>query len=226
MHTATNRLNRIRRISLAAFAGLLAWGAAGSARAAVVYDTFGPNNAYNGNTPIFVSPGASVLNGQYYYTKQSVAVPFAAGANETFDAVTIASYYYLNDNSAKINLMSSGSDGMPSQVLETLTGDWGTVDNPPRFVSTTHPQLTVGELYWIAVAPGDNSNSVGLWFKNNMGYDGYYAVSPTSDVGPYTYLASKSALPAMRIEATATPEPASLTLAAGGLLALRRRRRA
>ena len=225
MHTATNRLNRIRRISLAACAGLLAWGAAGSARAAVVYDTFGPNNAYNGNSAIFVSPGASILGGQYYYTKQSVAVPFAAGYDETFDAVTIASYYYLNDNSAKINLMSSDSNGMPSQVLETLTGDWGTVDNPPRFASATHPQLTRGELYWIAVGPGDNSDSVGLWFKNSQGYDGYYAVSANGDAGPYTYLANKSPLPAMRIEATLTPEPASLTLAAaGGLLALRRRR--
>lgn len=226
MHTATNTLSRIRHISLAAVAGLIAWGSAGTARAAVVYDTFGPNNGYNGNSAIYVSPGTSVLDGAYYYAKQSVAVPFSAGVNETFDAVTIASYYYLNDNSAKINLMSSGSDGLPSQVLETLTGTWGTFDSPPRFVSTLHPQLTQNETYWIVVAPGDNSNAVGLWFKNNLGYEGFYAVSPNGDTGPFTYLADKSPLPAMRVEATGTPEPASLTLAAvGGVLALRRRRR-
>ncbi len=194
---------------------------ASRAEANIIYDTFAPGNGFDGSNAIYVSPGTEAFGGIVYYANQSVAVPFAPPYASTFDAVTIASYYYTGTNIAKVSLMTSSNNFSPDIYLETITGDWGTPGSPPTFTSTVHTPLTAGQNYWIAVEPG-GSDTVGLWFKNSPGYTGVFQLNPNNT--GYIPLTS-SILPAMRVEVS-IPEPASISmLGLAGMMVLRRKRK-
>ena len=182
-----------------------------SARADVIYSTFGPGDSYG--PACAPSCGYAVVVGG-----PTLAVPFTIGSTDMqFDSFTIA----LSNGSETMNFaLMSAKDGAPDAVLETFafngTG-WPGLTGPVTTNSVLHPVLEAGQTYFIA-APCCQYDGYYTWSFNALGVTGFIAGYPWSG-----YSEQAGLQPVVRVEGTPqatkapVPEPATWAMMMAGL---------
>ncbi len=206
---------------VAAFA-VIAFACCANADSITIYsDLTPPPSMYRSQSGFSVSgPGAG---------DSVVAAPFTAGASATVSNVVLALGHYGTKANDPITVaLLSDSSGQPGTVLATLTQQ-GTI--PPgnssgglvTFTCGTCTHLAGGTAYWLA-AFQTTQNVDQFWYLSFFGGRGSvlynYAGSLT---GPWTS-APPNTITAFQVNgsspAPTTPEPASVLLAAIGLIGL------
>lgn len=180
-------------------------------QAAVLVNTFGPGDSFNGDTAWSVYDFGVGLY-------QAVAAPFIPGFNAVVTQIDLA----LSEGDPYSVFLTEDASGLPGASL----ADWTT---PGGFVSLTPLtplSLSSGTKYWVVVSP--SPGLFGGWYWNDRDISGDYAFDPGTGFEP-----SNDTLPAFRVSGDAVgssvPEPATWTAGLVGLatlVSLRRRRAA
>lgn len=194
------------------------------ATAQVVYDNFGPEDAYQTGIGWTIAGPLSVN-----YQQGSQFTPTGSGQLSTIE---IAMNLFEGPNHFDM-FLHADTGGSPGALLESWSvddamgpfGDW----NPPVVLSSVvHPMLASGTPYWLIGA--NIGTSWAAWMWNSTGDIKPFVSGPTG--GPYGVQIGDNldVAGAMRItvQAAAVPEPSSMALllgGAGGCLAMIRRRK-
>lgn len=187
-----------------------------SAHAAIAFDNFGPNDAFNTGSGATIGGSSSSVG---YFIQGS---GFNALASGQISTITIAYGHVLGTNSTTFRLFNGTSASVGS-----LMTSW-TVTSSPAFgsgntitITNTSPlaTLTSGNDYWILAEAA--SDAWQAWNFNSIGDVGPMA---TSSDGGGTYGVSNGGRNAFRVEVEPIPEPATLAVLGLGALALVRRR--
>ena len=176
------------------------------------YDTTTGWNAYGGST---ATPGRSACQFNSATSGQLAVIRIACSWIDGFNQVDVRLY---ND---------SGSNTLGTiQAAFTLGGLQGFGgSDPPRSIFNSDPSvlLTMGNNYWIEVAPG-GADTRAVWNWNSTGdFGGRRAFSSNNGLS-YSYI-DGSRRGAMRIETITVPEPATLLGFVVGIALLKGRRR-
>ncbi|MGC8669497.1 MAG: choice-of-anchor R domain-containing protein [Chthonomonadales bacterium] len=152
--------------------------AAGPSRAQiVVFNNFGPGDAYNTGTGWTLGTGSNYIVGEQF-------TPSASG---TLDKIELALGLMDGLNSAKVYLVADSSGQPGATVLENWTttsmGVFGHNNPLLVFNSAAHPSLTSGTPYWIYVDATTNSPTTwAVWNWNSTGGTGPRASSTNGGV--------------------------------------------
>lgn len=170
------------------------------AQADVIFDNFGPGDAYNS----IPSPQADydtnwVTSGNLF--NKDIATKFGTVATTQYlTSVDLAISEAGSTDTAYIYLMSGTPeptalvDVAVTPGLPTYTG----VEQPPISVPFDSYALVPGETYWIVLSTVDIDGSEILWGTNSIGMtDGYSTYVAINLVGSWTMY--QGATPAMRI---------------------------
>ncbi len=158
-----------------------------------------------------------------------VAAPFTAGASATLSDVVLAlGHYGATANDPITVALLSNSSGQPGTVLATLKQQ-GTI--PPgnssgglvTFTCGTCTQLAEGTAYWLA-AFETTQNVEQFWYLSFLGGRGSVLYNDAGSLtGPWTS-ATPNTITAFQVNGSSPfptiPEPASVLLAAAGLIGL------
>lgn len=228
---ALPHLTRGRVALLSVVAGVCGSLAAADGRAAVIYNTFGDGNSYDGGNPIVISSGGSFFGQNYGFSW--LAVPFTAPYNCSLNSVSLSTYYYANTNAMTVQIMADTGSGLPGTTLETINSGFGvppavlTFEGPTTYTPTvetslTNPVLTAGQTYWVSV--GAIGDGLGIWNANNQGITASIAHYGGSSFYGWEHSGTLT-IPAMSVDVTPLPEPAAMAALGLSLFTLTRRRR-
>lgn len=170
-----------------------------------MFTTFGPGDLFVGEAVGF---GGAV--------PRALAVSFVASFSGTFDSIRVPVSDSDGSNSYVFSL-ATDSSGTPGSSLETLSGLVFPSDLVISTVSSsTHPMLSTGSTYWVVLAPTHPSS--GSWNVNGVGI---FGVSLNGIATGFAWFSVPSTLsPAVEVNASAIPEPATVGLTFAGLTAL------
>jgi|GEM_PF-1158099 len=192
------------------------------ARAATIFDDFGPGNGYNSGSGYNVKGLGWVGGSSVSY------IAFTPSVSVSLTRLDVALSYAgsVGTNSAVITLMSDWF-GLP---FGTQLGAW-TVNNLPNLPSCCTVQTVVpisptillaGTQYWIGAGPGA-ADTVAAWNMNSTGATGkvvtVFANNPGCNCSGYI-MDLNDPLPAFDVIGNPVPEPAAGWLAALGLAGL------
>ena len=186
----------------------------GTARATVVYDTFGPGFTYN------TLGGWTICAGSPVYVDYDQGDAFTPSQSGYVTDVWAALGFVVGDNTMELRLMDDAGC-IPGNVLETWTftnemRDFGYNNPPLHAVGSGTTYIDSAHQYWlIASTPGPNTWAA--WNENSVGILGQHAIRTA--MGGWSVSSDSTGAFAI-----AVPEPATLALLAlSGLLIARRR---
>jgi hypothetical protein len=182
----------------------------------VVYSTFGAGDSFNGGNSFEVAGSGG---GQRYFAE---AMAFTPSATVTLDTIRFVANSFVGQFSVDAVLTQDAS-GAPGNALETFSSI--TLLATAAILtetSTLHPTLNAGTTYWLELRPHDPTTTlVGGW---NLSSPPVSGTRPFRNDPSGTWQSSTVTQAAFDIAgaatATATPEPASLTLLAIGAVGL------
>jgi hypothetical protein len=185
------------------------------ARAAVLFNTFGPNLSFDANNANDIA-GPSVNIGN----PRAPAFPFTTTLTATLDLIDVPIYQDglapdLNQFVVQIRL---DNHGLPGAALETIN-----ISNIPSFsnlailhvASISHPALVASQPYWLAILPSTTA-TLGEWATTSPAQPGNKALTP--DLGQ-TWRLNEFGLQnisAFRISGTVVPEANGFALLSAG----------
>ena len=201
-----------RHISIAML--WLVVGTAFTARADIVFNNFGPSNAFSDN--------GRLLQGETVGTIANVdqAVAFVVGAN-SYKLTSISLGIFCdtppNSGTGPLNVViASDSGGLPGASLANMVLNVNTTGK--QVVTASFPgtlQLNTNTTYWV-IADAQTTFD-GSWNFNSTGDVGNTA--GRSNNGPWDLRINDDRM-ALGVQGTLVPEPASLALVGAALLAL------
>ena len=198
------------------FVMLLVAMAAVPVHAGVIFNTFGPGDAYQTGTGWTLGyPGTGFSQGD----------AFTPVSTATLGSVELAVGLVSGPNDLLVWLMSDSS-GQPGSVIESWSfsgamGDFGYYNPPLVGNSALHPLLSGGTQYWlIAGTPTDQTWAA--WNFNSIGHTGPHA----SRTGSGSWGTDDDTTGAFRISSyeSAIPEPGTWCLVLAGIALLGARR--
>ena len=215
----------MQRLICAVFAAVLV--ATSPTRAVVLFNNFGPNDSYLGNTGWTVSNGVDLM----VHLEQAARFT-VSGGDHFLTSVELAMGHLFGPNVLHVTLHSESAGG-PGAVLQTVTvlnqilplPTEPQVNNPPivaNFGSST--VLANGGAYWISLSSDTvEPNSWLVWNYNITGDMGTRA--HRTDGGPWQVFSGQDPRGTFRINGTPVPEPTgALAFVLAGALTLVARR--
>jgi hypothetical protein len=214
------------RIASVIAAGLLS---ASLAEAAIIINNL-PTTVNNAGSPVTGTSGKAnaftmPAGGSYYLDSITVAV----GDFNSGDRFLVRLY----DNQVSATAADNNTPGTSLATL-TLSGSWPTTSGSYQFTFTAPAStvvLSASSSYWVAVTPSVgtvnwNSQTVTTSSELSPGATQFSQMFGTNDPSGWQRPGGNSStLNNYRVDGTLVPEPAALSLLAGGLLPLLRRRR-
>jgi hypothetical protein len=199
--------HRLRIVTAALGLGLVC---AASARADVVFNDFGPGDAYNtlGGLPVGGSSGGF---GQLDIS----GATFTAASTGTLSEIDVPFFNQSGPGIFNLELHADDGTGKVGALLESFENIGPATASQTIFsiVSTLHPLLTAGDAYWLVATPADPTTAV-FWNNNSIGATG----TIYEDFNGSVNYAPGEILPTFRVIASASvPEPSSLVLGVSGL---------
>lgn len=186
----------------------------------VVYDSFGPGNAYNSGVVWAVS-GTSTSGG---YRGQ--AEFFAPGISGYLSSIQLATYHASGSALSNFYIAQDNGSGIPGVILEAYLNVQN-VNGLLTINSTGRPLLQAGQKYWICDEPAA-SNSYNGWYQNSQNViNGFAFERSVWSWSAFTDTAHSPPSGVFRVSVTPVPEPATAgLLLLGGCLFARRCRHA
>ncbi len=174
-------------------------------KATTIFSNFGqPGNTYD------ATQGAGIFG--YPDPNQNIAASFVPGSDYLFDSADLALLMYpeipgyFTSNTLDVWLMSD-SGGLPGTIMASFSVSIPFNSSGIYTVSSaSHPLLTSGATYWVAVSPDGSARAA--WLANNQGLMGL----AVGHFGPPFGLNDSQLTPAFRVEGTPVPEPGILIL--------------
>jgi PEP-CTERM motif len=197
-------------------------GAAGPARADVIFSNFGPDDSFNhGQARGVVGPMVPIGN------PRSTAMPFTPEFTAFFDMAELPlALVFLSPNLVTVQVRANDptGGGIPGAILEEFQLTNLPVVSPQIFqvVSTLHPLLEAEETYWLAAIAG-TPTTWGAWFLTEPPQSGHNATTPDLGATWRRDEFGQGTSSAFRISGTpdgAIPEPATFVLLGAGALGL------
>jgi len=213
-------IRKTGKSSINALAKLAAVGvllAAAPCWATVVVSTFGPGDSYNTSGSWGIGDSTN---------QQEVAFSFSPSFQGTLDSIRVGVINFGRVNNYNVYLASDNS-GAPGAALETF-GGLGFPSFSSGIItlsSLIRPVLLSGSTYWVVMSAPDLSSVDGGWNLNGQGFNGF----SERYVGSAGWVKEQGSFPngfptyspAVEVNATATaPEPATLGLTLGAILAM------
>jgi hypothetical protein len=212
-----------RFLPILAVAALMTVSLLRPARAQVLFDNFGPGNAYKSGTGWTLGVASPpFIQGE----------AFTPGLSAPLASIEAAINLVSGPNELTLKLMTDDG-GKPGSVIEewAVSGAMGLFgDSFPTVTVTSalNPLLSAGTQYW--VVPFVSSDTWAAWNWNSVGDTGPHA---TSTDGGASYSVGDDTRGAFRVlggEVPEVPEPGTLALligagSAGSLFLIRRRKR-
>jgi len=171
-----------------------------AAQAVVIFDNFGPSDAYNPSPAPYAQYETDwVMSGVLF--NQDVFTQFGTVATTQYltsvdlaianNGVTDTAYIYLMTGSPIVSAIIAVATytGLPTFTLSWI---------PPISVPFDSVELIPGETYWIAVSTVDVDDSEILWGTNSIGMTGGYGQYIWVD-GDAIWPLYQGATPAMRV---------------------------
>jgi hypothetical protein len=151
-----------------------------------VLDTFGPGDTYG-------TPGsAPIQNTTEPPAYRAYAVPFTPSVSLNLEQLTLATFLSFGPDSMTVQVVADSS-GLPTgAVLESFSRPMSV--GLQTFGSVSHPLLSAGTTYWVAVLPGA-SGTGGGWYLGDSGVFG--AIGQNAGAGWST---TTTVFPAVRVE--------------------------
>jgi hypothetical protein len=116
--------------------------------------------------------------------------------------------------------LASDSSGQPGAALETISVPFvPSLSVIVTAFSSSHPALSAGSTYWVVMAATNPLTSFAIWDGNNQGINGG-SVRDANNGFTWTAQPPGSPSPAVEVNASAIPEPATIGLSLVGLAAL------
>jgi len=192
-----------------------------TARADVLFDSFGTNGTFNGSqfAPVVWNIDSQ---GSIFNTGIGLAQKFTVvGGSYSFQSVSLAMEHIQDTNNFAISLLADNA-GSPGTVLEQVISRPGNVINGAQVVtyqSSLTPVLAAGNSYWLMVEPvelntsNQTDNAAYAWYAGNgLGW----GATRSFDFGNNTWgsweFYPDSLRAAFRIDGLAIPEPSALSL--------------
>lgn len=220
-------------------AGMVALAGANAARAAVVYDTFGPNGEFgqedswvSGNLFGTVSWNAMAFQlGAGTFSNISVTVPLSLAFSNDPDSFEFYLRIYADDGE---NQTFGGAPfmGGPGTLIDSRTLNAGT-DIPnqagPATFQFNNAVLEGNTRYWVSLETELPADGYINWYMNTIEHEGPLAQRAGNSIIPFpsiwTMVDGLRPSSAMRIDATIVPAPGALALLALGMIPVGRRQR-
>jgi hypothetical protein len=194
--------------------------ACSAADAITIYSTFGEGDAFD------TTNAAGSCNWIPQASEgASVAAGFTPDQDYTLDSVTLALKKVNSGPFMTISIRGDDSGKPATAVLVELivTNPDNTVFSPQAltYSSTTHPTLSAGTTYWLAIeATGENNWEFNSWWMRNT-TDVTGCATRTYSDGWGAWQVSANVTPAFRIEgSSAVPEPSTAAFFGMGLIGL------
>jgi hypothetical protein len=164
----------------------------------IVYSDFGTNNSFSPNGWCMTGPSSPYCG---TLLTRDAAAPFTPSASFVLSSITIPLGYVGGTNGAIINLVNSGSSGLPGVVLESWTVLGLSAQPQPPVTSVTsilNPILQAGQTYFVEVQPLA-ADTTDRWYTNNLGLDGGLGGSIQAGWTPLSGLYAGQTLPAFSV---------------------------
>lgn len=209
-------MNQMRYTSFVpciAIAALCAVSSSSFSADVTVVDTFGPGNAYNSGLGWGVGGGSASgpTGANYVMTNQ-----FQAGASGILTSIALPVWRLQGSPVFTIEILQDNS-GTPGSALVSATAS---APDALSIVTTSFGEsasVEAGIYYWVSLSTSDPAAAL-WWSQNSIGTIGTVAFSGALWQQPGEWFYQNETLGAMRLVATAVPEPsAALLISVGGL---------
>jgi hypothetical protein len=190
----------------------------------VLFNTFGPNDSFDGSAAfnvtwnLYVPPPAGALG------IASAARFQISSGSYTLSSVSLAMGYTQGTNNLAIRIVADSGGQPTGPLLETIVSHPTGITGQSQVVtypSSLDPVMIGGSSYWLVLEPADlnlvdaSSNGAYNWFTGwnvPLGATGYHEFNFSSQDWYAWQVSPNNWLPAFRIEGFAVPEPSSFSL--------------
>jgi len=160
----------------------------------------------------------------------TIATRFTTDSSESafrLDSVTILMGFGSTTGGFRLSIYDDGA-GIPGSLVGTLSGEDAPMSPGPHVYTSSSIQLAANSSYWVVADVTFPSSTFYWWATTSTAYEGPWSLSPGYKMEHYGWAEIDSSTPMLSIQASAVPEPATITmlaLAAAAVFARRFARR-